>query len=1005
MFSNAQVNGGNFYNVQGDINVQHQHLVMHGAPAPWVLESGGRGEPERHLAIDNRAGDGMAQLEFDASGGGTGRLTGATRNPRHHAAAYRHAPYDTAVRPHHPTDSTYDEAFMQSSSNYSPTGYPSTEPQAHIDSAHNLYAPRLRLQDSTTDATEDQSLGPTSWPASGGGGNCRVPAGLTRNLGRHATSTHASCNASRRPPRATSSANDGVSSESSSASYVPMGHFYTNPRADTAHHNSVPTHNPPYGHPHTNLPPPFLSGAHITAGNVNHYWSGEAGINILHRAAALEALHDSADSFPQPKCHPETRTEMLNNLYNWCTEDDTEHPICWLHGPAGAGKSAIMQTLSRQLQDAGRLGGAFFFKRHHPTRGNAKVLFATLAYQLVENHSPFGPEILQTVGQYPSIVGREMDVQLQKLIIEPCQSLTNSQPAILLLDGLDECQDEHIQQQIFRLIGHAAFQCPTEIRVIVASRPEPHIRDIVKESSFNGLLDSINVEQSFDDVQTYLLDEFGHILREHQQTMKEVQTPWPSPDILRDLVQKSSGYFAYASTVIKFVDDPFSRPSERLEIIHTLKPTQYDTPFEALDQLYHQILSGVRPQSCSSLLDILQCVAYDFSLDAVKIDHILRFQPGDTRLILRGLHSVLKVPPTDEDWRFRPITFHHASFLDFLQTQERSQSFYLGLEARMNVTQAVLMALAVQDGPLPDGCRFPFISRGAAIKCITSVPPSLELVPLIRRIPCFSREDLDHVGPSSLQAVITWLEAIQPPPTDQETQPPPHQDLIQRWNAYHRMALWQNVPATVVELARYTTPGLNQSLLFLSPSMLCSLHVNMSSSLHHSVAEHWALVAQSSTCIRVLQAAWLVNSCTLAFPVPLYPLQCLLKESWDEMLDSISVLPAIVPELEANPHTTAFMISILTLSLGNFPGSAAQVSGDLACGCFRLMSNPSNSWDPWILPSRLSWGKLVRCSPHSNPELLRIIREFIPPWRMTVLHPIHFHDVLQWLKVHPCWDI
>jgi hypothetical protein len=37
-----------------------------------------------------------------------------------------------------------------------------------------------------------------------------------------------------------------------------------------------------------------------------------AGITILHRAVALEALRDSADSFPQPKCHPETRSQTLD---------------------------------------------------------------------------------------------------------------------------------------------------------------------------------------------------------------------------------------------------------------------------------------------------------------------------------------------------------------------------------------------------------------------------------------------------------------------------------------------------------------------------------------------------------------------------------------------------------------------------------------------------------------------------------------------------------------------
>jgi hypothetical protein len=41
-----------------------------------------------------------------------------------------------------------------------------------------------------------------------------------------------------------------------------------------------------------------------------------------------------------------------------------------------------MQTLCLRLQQDRRLDGSFFFKRGHPTRGNAKMPFATLAYQL-----------------------------------------------------------------------------------------------------------------------------------------------------------------------------------------------------------------------------------------------------------------------------------------------------------------------------------------------------------------------------------------------------------------------------------------------------------------------------------------------------------------------------------------------------------------------------------------------------------------------------------------------
>ncbi|KAJ7093805.1 hypothetical protein C8R44DRAFT_561741, partial [Mycena epipterygia] len=112
----------------------------------------------------------------------------------------------------------------------------------------------------------------------------------------------------------------------------------------------------------------------VSGDNVHHRHD-EAGIHILHRAVALEGLHDSADSFPQPRCHPETRTKMLDDMFEWAIADDSPRSIRWLHGPAGAGKSAIMQSLCQRLHEAGHLGGSFFFKQDHTTCGNAKVLF------------------------------------------------------------------------------------------------------------------------------------------------------------------------------------------------------------------------------------------------------------------------------------------------------------------------------------------------------------------------------------------------------------------------------------------------------------------------------------------------------------------------------------------------------------------------------------------------------------------------------------------------------
>ncbi|KAJ7872841.1 hypothetical protein B0H14DRAFT_2344574 [Mycena olivaceomarginata] len=436
-------------------------------------------------------------------------------------------------------------------------------------------------------------------------------------------------------------------------------------------------------------PLPSNGGPSIT---VNHH--REAGIHILHRAVALEALHNAAESFPQPKCHPETRTELLNTLYNWVIDPNPHHPIHWLHSPAGTGKSAVMQTICQRLQEDGLLGGSFFFKRGHNTCGNAKVLFATLAYQLALRRPEYKGPISRSVETDLSVLGRGMDVQLHNLILEPCKLARGVSPLPLLIDGLDECDGHNIQREILRLIGSTANQHHLALRILVASRPEPHIRETFEKGFILGHFDSTNIEQSFEDVHTYLHDEFCRIYQDHLTVMQHIPTPWPAPEILKKLVKNSSGYFVYAATVIKFVDDEYSWPSKQLEIVvQNLIPCDSESPFATLDQLYMQILQGVPTRHWGILSKILSAVVQfpsQFSLG--DMNELLGLEPGTVELIIRPLHSVLNMSAVlSED----SLGVHHASFLDFLKDETRSSGFYVGSTAhKAKLGQLILKALA-----------------------------------------------------------------------------------------------------------------------------------------------------------------------------------------------------------------------------------------------------------------------------------------------------------------------
>jgi ABC-type dipeptide/oligopeptide/nickel transport system ATPase component len=506
----------------------------------------------------------------------------------------------------------------------------------------------------------------------------------------------------------------------------------------SANFEQVPSHDPPVESSGTltNLAFPWLHpqqpktniyGGTFIGGNVNHTQrQGETGellntfvyilvveasgsaLHILHRASAGDAFHDSAERYPQPRCHPETRTKLLDTLWKWACgteprrnysselddddDDDEDHPsgrILWLQGPAGSGKSAVAQSFCQKLKAEGRLGGSFFFKRGHPSRGNAKKLFPTIAYQLALLLSELNHSITQTMDRDPAIIDRHLLLQLQKLIIEPCQQSTSGPPVVIVIDGLDECDGRNIQQEILRSLGHSYPDGGIPLRFFIASRPEPHIEQIVSSLSSHCLL---NVERSFEDVRKYLQNQFSRIHQQHHETMAKVPTPWPSFDIIEHLTENSSGHFIYASTVIKFVDDEDYHPTERLDIVMGItvsESSEAERPFHALDELYIQILSQTRLDIRPRVLAILSVVLTDLDLDVYHIEQLLQLKPGHVRLALRSLHSVLSTG----DYDYPLVTVHHASFRDFLQDPTRSGTFCVGGEQhRINLSRHLLRA-------------------------------------------------------------------------------------------------------------------------------------------------------------------------------------------------------------------------------------------------------------------------------------------------------------------------
>jgi hypothetical protein len=376
---------------------------------------------------------------------------------------------------------------------------------------------------------------------------------------------------------------------------------------------------------------------------------------------------------------------------DWVKDANKVALILWLYGPAGAGKSAIAQTIAELLEEAGLLAAAFFFSRNAPGRNDKTPLVATLVYQLIISIPEIRAHVLEAVKQDPALFKRSIQAQIQALIVKPLNAVANdetlapillSRPRLIILDGLDECRTTSAQIHILNAFSTAVKDCHIPLCFLIASRPEQDIRQVFNDQNSLGLLSfSIALDDTYqpdDDIRVFLQSTFDEIKQKHP-SKAHFPALWPSSEDIRRLVEKSSGQFIFASTVAKYVNSHRHWPPDRLKIILGQSELSQETPFAELDSLYHLILSSVADiEKVKDVLMILVLQPFPgrwSSQQTTLIEEFLFYRPGEIDMIFTDLHSIIYVPPPGD--QFGGLRLFHASLPDFLLDRSRSMELFL----------------------------------------------------------------------------------------------------------------------------------------------------------------------------------------------------------------------------------------------------------------------------------------------------------------------------------------
>ncbi|KAJ2914733.1 hypothetical protein MD484_g5683, partial [Candolleomyces efflorescens] len=345
---------------------------------------------------------------------------------------------------------------------------------------------------------------------------------------------------------------------------------------------------------------------------------------------------------------------------------------------------------------------------------------------------------------------------MRTLIVDPIESLRHEGgsesallvPRVILIDGLDECQDEDRQAELLLAIKECFVDTlTTPFRFFICSRPEWAIRSALKPGGYlHGVAYHIQLSDQYD-----ATADIRRFLRRRLLALIPTSNPdgsgpsWFSGDDVERLVEATSGQFVCAATLVRYLSERRASPAKRLNTLLTWISSgsgNANNPFSTLDILYSKIVTTAKAAYETAALDssdagddddfLLLLRAYQLSplynpvsglIPIQDWDMLLCGEPNSHELILSDLRSLMTTVEVKKlsEYHvpapgFQPLTLHtyHKSFIDFCGDQSRSKDLYVP-HARVIEYYALRSIKYMGQCPLRDGLKATMTCGGKSI--------------------------------------------------------------------------------------------------------------------------------------------------------------------------------------------------------------------------------------------------------------------------------------------------
>lgn len=393
---------------------------------------------------------------------------------------------------------------------------------------------------------------------------------------------------------------------------------------------------------------------------------------------ATGAAFNSHHNEFQPRCHPATRKELLEDINQWVYTDD-ERCLCWLNGKAGTGKSTIARTVAHAYHELGRLGASFFFSKGSGDLSNASRFVATICRQLAVAVPAIRRYICEAIEMNEKTTEQTLRDQWDQLIIGPLSRLDSTtcrSPLLLVIDALDECDSKQDVREILRLLAAARLIKNVRLRILLSGRPDLPVlaafKTIPEAERHLFVLDEVPSTLINRDIQVFFDTQLALIRRD-----RKLPKEWPGQRNVELLVESSCKLFIWSSIACRFIREGRLFSERRISKLIGQHRSRSD-PERQLDHIYITVLENaipddVHPDQKMARIDEIKTtlgrvVALHSPLSMESLATLLGQSIDDVQNSLLSIQTVLRSSTGTAE----TIHLYHPTLRDFLLDKTRS---------------------------------------------------------------------------------------------------------------------------------------------------------------------------------------------------------------------------------------------------------------------------------------------------------------------------------------------